>query len=88
MAREWTGWDKEEVVAQIGKNDKGDYIQVMICSKREKEFVDVRQFWHDKQGNVNPGKGIAIPADLADEIAQAIMDATQIDLNKKKKGSK
>lgn len=68
-------WDKEEVVAEIDKNDRGEKIIIKNCEKRGKKYVDVRTYYIDKVGELAPGKGIAIPDDLADEVAQAILNS-------------
>lgn len=88
--KEFEGWEKEKVIAQVGKNDKGDFIKVSLVQMKGKDYVDVRNFWHNKEGECLPGKGIVIPADIADEIADKIMQATQEDFNtaSKKKGKK
>ncbi len=67
-------WDKEEVVAEIDKNDRGEKIIIKNCEKRGKKYVDVRTYYL-KDGELSPGKGIAIPDDLADEVAQAILNS-------------
>lgn len=67
-------WDKEQVVKEIDKNNRGEKIVIKICEKRNKTFVDVRTYYL-KDGQYAPGKGIAIPNDLADEVAQAILES-------------
>lgn len=67
-------WDRESEPIVIGKNDRGDVIQVKKVVKNKKEFTDVRSWYVDKAGELRPGKGIAIPNDLADEVANAIFE--------------
>jgi hypothetical protein len=64
-------WEKEEIIKEIDKNDRGEKIRVKKCEKRGKKFVDVRTYYI-KNDVLTPGKGIAIPDDLADEVADAI----------------
>ena len=66
-------WDTEKLIGSIGKNDKGDEIQIRTVSKRGKQFVDVRTYYRDEDGELKPGKGISIPDDLADEVADLII---------------
>lgn len=85
-------WDRESDPIIIGKNDKGDEIQVKKVVNNGKEFTDVRSWYVDKKTDtLKPGKGIAIPDDLADEVAQAIFDAANLNFTdekpKKKKAS-
>lgn len=69
-------WDKEELVAEIGKNEKGDVIKIQKVEKSGKQYVDVRTFYVDKNsGELMPGKGISIPSDLADEVANDILQS-------------
>ncbi|HHW10499.1 MAG TPA: hypothetical protein GXX29_11030 [Firmicutes bacterium] len=72
-----TFWDSEKPIAEIQKNDKGEVIAVKLVSKSNRRYVDVRHFYLNKSGELAPGKGIALPLDLADEVAQKIMEATQ-----------
>lgn len=69
-------WDAESVPTIVDKNDKGDQIQVRLVKKGDSVYVDVRNFYM-KNETLNPGKGISIPVDLADEISLAITDLTQ-----------
>jgi hypothetical protein len=66
-------WTTEQLVGVIPKNNKGDEIIVKKVTKGNKAYVDVRTFYKDKEGNLNPGKGITIPDDLADEVADLIL---------------
>jgi len=68
-------WDQEIEVGSVGKNDKGDEIKVKLVSKNNREFVDVRT-WYMKNDRMKPGKGIAIPVDSADAVAELVMEAT------------
>lgn len=65
-------WDNEIVLAEIDKNDRGEKIMVKKCEKKGKVYVDVRTFYVDKVGDLAPGKGIALPAELVDEVVSAI----------------
>jgi hypothetical protein len=74
-------WDFKHEFASVGKNDRGDVIKIVYAVKGRNEYIDVRTFYTDRHtGELMPGKGIAIPADLADEVANQILEATaQVD---------
>lgn len=69
-------WDTEKTIATLPKNDRGEEIHVKKVTKGKKEYIDVRAFY-PKDNELLPGKGIAIPIDLADEIALKIMEGTK-----------
>ena len=83
-------WDRESEPIVIGKNDKGDVIQIKKVMKNNKEFTDVRSWYVDKKtGELKPGKGITIPDDLADEVAEQIMSSANLKyVDEPKKGEK
>lgn len=64
-------WDREEVLAELDKGE--EKIFVKRVSKGSKSYIDVRTFWLDDDDEWKPSKkGIAIPIDLASEVAEAI----------------
>lgn len=64
-------WDSEEVLAEVEKGD--ERIFVKRVSKGSRTYIDVRTFWLDDDDEWKPSKkGIAIPIELAEEIAEAI----------------
>jgi len=65
-------WDTEEVLAEIEKNDRGEKIVIKRCTKGEKGFVDIRTFFVDKDEELRPGKGIAIPEGLTERVTTAL----------------
>lgn len=70
-------WDSEKEVGRVEKNNKGDIIIIKRVTKKGSLYVDVRTYYHDKLDQLQPGKGIAIPDDLADEVALLIMGDTK-----------
>lgn len=70
-------WDAEDVIGQVVKNERGEVIQVRRTEKSGRAYVDVRVFYPGSNGDLLPGKGIALPADLADEVAGLILQATE-----------
>lgn len=71
-------WDKEKVANEVEINEKNKVI-VKKVSKNGKEYVDVRKYYI-KDGEWLPGKGISIPDDLVDEIADIMMESGGIKL--------
>lgn len=69
-------WDREELIGEVTKNDRGGLIQVRLTEKNRRAYVDVRSFYPGDDGELRPGKGIAIPLDLANEVAEMITRAT------------
>lgn len=70
-------WDVEDLVGQVTKNERGEVIQVRRTEKSGRAYVDVRVFYPGSDGEMLPGKGIALPAELADEVAGLILQATE-----------
>ena len=68
-------WDEELPAIVIPRDDRGGQIQVKRVRMKGKWYVDVRGWYVDRgTGDLRPGKGIAIPDDLADEVAEAIIE--------------
>jgi hypothetical protein len=73
-------WDKEKLVKEVEINDKNKIV-IKKVSKSKNEYVDVRKWYLDtKSGEWKPGKGIAVPDDLVDEIADIMMESGGIKL--------
>lgn len=70
-------WDVERLIGQVRKNDRGEVIQVRHTEKDNRMYVDVRVFYPGGDNRLRPGKGIALPADLADEVAGFILQASE-----------
>ncbi len=70
-------WDGCNIIKEIPKNDNGDVIRISIVRRGNGTYVDVRTFYlDDEELKLKPGKGIAIPEDLADEVALAIIESS------------
>lgn len=68
-------WDEYKLIKEIGKNGRGDVLRIGYAAKGDKEFVDVRTFYHDRDTDeLMPGKGASIPVDIADEVIDGIRD--------------
>lgn len=72
-----TFWDDEQSIAELKKNDRGEVISVKLVAKNGRQFVDVRNFYINKEGEYAPGKGIALPMNMAAEIATHILAAVE-----------
>jgi hypothetical protein len=70
-------WDNEQAVAEIKKNERGEVISVKLVTKSNRQFIDVRNFYVNKEGDLAPAKGIALPIDLAVEVAEQILAAVK-----------
>jgi len=71
-------WDRQEDVGLLGKNKRGDYIVVAICSTGEKTFVDVRNYYTSEEGKILPtSKGIAIPYDRVGGVLELLEKALE-----------
>lgn len=63
-------WDTEEVILELGN------IKVKKVTKGTSVYIDIRKYFQDATDNWMPtGKGIAIPDDLVDEIANAMIES-------------
>ncbi len=64
-------WDSEEILAEL---DKGaERIFVKRVSKGNRTYIDIRTFWADDEDEWRPSKkGIAVPVELAQDVAAAI----------------
>lgn len=63
-------WDTEVVILEIGN------IKVKQVTKGTSKYLDVRKYYETPDGEWAPtGKGIAIPDDLVDEIANAMIES-------------
>lgn len=72
MANGKSIWDKQEVVALMGKNDRGDYIQISKVSKGDNDYVDIRQLF-TPDGTLKPiptKKGIVIHMEMLPEVVE------------------
>jgi len=75
MAEEF--WDTSEDLLTLDKNDRGEQIIIKRVSKKGKEFIDVRSYYLNKLDELCPGKGIAIPGHLSEEIANTILNSVK-----------
>ena len=67
-------WDKEEVVAEVNKSDKGKYI-ITKAEKSGKQYIGIRE-WYCTQNDPTwkPGKnGMNLPMTVAKEVLEALL---------------
>ncbi len=69
-------WDEEKMVGEVPKGR--DVVQVRLVSRHGKRYVDVRSFWEDENGERKPGKGIALPTDVAGQVMALIKEALSL----------
>jgi hypothetical protein len=72
-ATEGTGfWDSQTIETDIASGDYGNVVRVSRVTKGRRGFVDIRQwFVHRETGVLTPGKGIALPVDIAESVLYA-----------------
>lgn len=64
-------WDHEIVLAELDKGTERIYVKRVV--KGSRTYIDIRTFWADDEDEWRPSKkGIAIPVELAEEVAEAI----------------
>lgn len=68
--------DIEVTVCETEINEKNKIV-VKNVSKNDKDYVDVRKFYLDKEGEWKHGKGISIPMELAEDLADIIKGAVK-----------
>lgn len=71
-------WDVEIPICEVELSEKKKIV-IKRVAKSEKDYIDVRHQFQDKEGNWKHGKGIAIPLEQADEIADIIKGAVKED---------
>jgi hypothetical protein len=55
---------------------KGDILRVSAIENNKGKFVDVRTFYHEGDGTLQPGKGVLISPHDAQRVAEAISTAS------------
>lgn len=69
-------WDVDHLIGKVTKNER-ELIQVRHTEKDGRTYVDVRVFYPGSDGMFRPGKGIALPAGIADEVAGLVLQAAE-----------
>ncbi|MFO7264702.1 MAG: transcriptional coactivator p15/PC4 family protein [Limnochordales bacterium] len=70
-------WDVERPVGDVRKNNRGAVIRVSQTEKDNRKYVDVRVFYPGRDNGMRPGKGIALPSEIAGEVAGYILQASE-----------
>lgn len=68
---------KSNILNTIPQTDKKE-IRVTDITANGKDYIDIRQYYKDKNNQWLPGKGIWIPQDIAETVAEAILEALDI----------
>jgi CTP-dependent riboflavin kinase len=74
MAKQKQFWDVETTVCEVELNEKNKII-IKKVSKKDKNYVDVRKYFLNKEDEWQHGKGIAIPEEHAEDVAEIIKGA-------------
>lgn len=69
-------WDVDHLIGTVTKNAR-EQIQVRHTEKDGRVYVDVRTFYPGNDGTMRPGRGIALPSDVADEVAGFVLQAAE-----------
>lgn len=71
-AEENTFWDEEITVFELDKSKKS-YIRFSLCKKEEKEYISVREFVCNKEGEYIPTKkGMTIARENLKEFIECL----------------
>lgn len=71
-------WDSQQVIEDVRKGNRGEVIRISRVTKGRHTYVDVRNwFVNQETGELTPGKGIAIPVDVADQVLNAASSAVE-----------
>lgn len=67
-------WDKEELCGKVKKNNREE-IQIKKVSKNNKDYIDIRVFWYDAEGDdFKPSqKGLTIPIESFAEVKEILV---------------
>lgn len=69
MAELTSFWESQTIIADVKKGNRGDIIRVSRVTKGRQTYVDVRVwFVHSETEVLTPGKGIAVPVDVAEQV--------------------
>jgi len=69
-------WDEQVELGTVERDEKGNCIKVTKCKKGSQYYIDIRNYFVNKQGEVAPTrKGIAIPADYVKDVADILQDS-------------
>ena len=78
----------ETLVRTIDKG-LGNRIHVRIAEFRERDYLDIRNFYEDDAGEWKPTrKGIAVPVEFYDELMDALAAAKDVIASRPKKEAK
>jgi hypothetical protein len=73
----FTPWDKEEIVKEIPKGARDKYI-VSFCTSADKAYVNLREWYEDKDGSMRPGRAGATFSVLnAADVGRALIEAAE-----------
>jgi hypothetical protein len=78
---------QDEVLVQAIDKGLGNRIHVRISRFKERDYLDIRNFYEDEGGEWKPTrKGIAVPVEFYDELMKALASAKE-QIAKRAKGS-
>lgn len=69
-----TPGDDGQLIAEFDKNQR-EKVRVRLTTYGGHDLIDIRAFWEDKAGDLQPGKGLAIRRELIPELRKALQAA-------------
>ncbi|MDA8146693.1 MAG: transcriptional coactivator p15/PC4 family protein [Thermaerobacter sp.] len=66
-------WDEEELVGSVPKGR--EEVQVRRVAKGGRRYLDLRSFYPGANGQLLPGKGIALPTEVAPAVLSLLQQA-------------
>jgi hypothetical protein len=69
--------DSETVIGKVPVGKRGETVQVRASIFKGKTYISVRRWYLDDAGQEAPGKGISIPAEIAEQVLGLFSKAVQ-----------
>jgi hypothetical protein len=60
--------DSESIIGKVPVGKRGETLQVRTSIYKGKAYISVRRWYVDDAGQEAPGKGISIPAEIAEQV--------------------
>jgi hypothetical protein len=60
--------DSESIIGKVPVGKRGETVQVRASIYKGKAYVSIRRWYLDDAGQEAPGKGISIPAEIAEQV--------------------
>ena len=64
-------------IMRFGKEEKHETRAVLLTYNDGPVMLDIRKYYKNKEGELTPAKGIAVPVDQLDDLRKAVVKATR-----------